>query len=137
MNKTAFSLFLLGSLASGCSSSTTASTPLTVIGYQIVSVDGSPLTAVAGEAKRLVVVQKMSDETTAPLNSSTRVTWSGPPVVKALSIGSEPPSSILPEPGQFATAMCVQNPDHFTEDQLAGVSLFSSPMIGSIPARSL
>jgi mono/diheme cytochrome c family protein len=120
MNVSACSVFLLGSLAGACSSSTSASPP-TVAGYRIVCADGSSLAAVAGEAKRLAVVQVMSDDTTAALSAATRVTWSGPPLVKALSIGSMPPSSILPQTGLPATAMWLQNPDHFTDDQLAGV----------------
>ena len=116
----ALSLLLIGTLASACGSSTSDATS-TVAGHRIVSADGSPLTAVVGDAKRLAVVQVMSDGTTAPLSATTRVTWSGPPVLKALPTGSQPTSSILPEFGRSATAMWVQNPDHFTDDELAGV----------------
>jgi mono/diheme cytochrome c family protein len=41
--------------------------------------------------------------------------------VKALAIGSMPPSSILPNSSQFATAIWIQNPDHFGDVDLAGV----------------
>jgi len=118
MNLPAFSVVILCSLVVACSSATPEPT---VTGYKIVSADGSPLTAVAGEAKRLAVVQVTSDGTTAALGTGTRVTWSGPPIVKALSIGSAPASSILPQLGGSPTAMWVQNPDHFTNDELAGV----------------
>jgi mono/diheme cytochrome c family protein len=119
MNHSVCSVFLIVSLVGACSSSTPASPQVT--GYRIVSGDGSPSTAVAGEAKRLAVVQVMADGTTVPLSASTRVTWSGPPLVKALSIGSAPPSSILPVTGRTATAMWIQNPDHFSDDELEGV----------------
>jgi len=119
MTLTALSVLVVGSLVGACSSSTSA--PPTLIGYQIVSANGSPLTAVAGEAKRLAVVQGMSDGTTAPLSQGTRVTWSGPPPLKALAIGSTPTSSILPQPGSSVSAIWIQNPEHFTDDELAGV----------------
>src|SRR5450432_2737171 len=111
-------VLVIGSLAA-CSSSSPASP--TATGYQIVSADGSALTAVAGDAKRLAVVQVMSDGTTAPASKSTPVTWSGPPVLKALAMGSMPTASILPQPGGPVTAMWIQNPEHFTDDELAGV----------------
>ena len=121
MNLAAFSVLTMGALVGACSSTTPASSSLVVTGYRIVSADGSPPTAVAGEAKRLAVMQVMADGTTANLGASTLVTWSGPPLVKALSQGSAPESSILPAAGPLATAMWIQNPDHFSDDELGGV----------------
>lgn len=115
------SLLLVGSLSAACGSSGPASPSTTVTGYRITSADGSPLTAVAGEAKRLAVMQVMSDGSAAPMSTKTRVTWSGPTVVKALPLGSKPSSSILPTTGQSATAVWIQNPEHFADDELAGV----------------
>jgi mono/diheme cytochrome c family protein len=63
----------------------------------------------------------MANGMIVPLGAGTRVTWSGPPLVKALAMGSLPSSSILPAAGRLATAMWIQNPDHFSDDELGGV----------------
>ena len=120
-----FSLALVGcGFVAACSSSSPASPALKAVpdvtSYRIVSVDGSGLAAAAGDAKRLTLVRVMSDGSTSPLNVGTQVTWSGPPVVTALAAGSDAPS-ILPSSGRSATAFFLRNPDHYTDDELAGV----------------
>jgi mono/diheme cytochrome c family protein len=125
-----WSTLVLASIASACSSGSPASPGLpvvplppkaTVTGYRIASTDGSALTAVAGDGKRLSVVQTLSDGTTSPLPAEAHVTWSGPSVITALPIQSMPPASILPQPGSTPAVFWLENPDHFTSAQLAGV----------------
>src|SRR5205085_7417512 len=90
-------------------------------GYEIISADSSPLVAVAGDAKRLTLVRTMSDGTTAPLSPGETVSWSGPPAIAALPTGSAPDQSILPTPAATATAMWLDDPEHYSADQLQGV----------------
>lgn len=89
--------------------------------YQIVPAKGGALQATVGDAYRLSVVEGLTDGTTKPLSSGATVVWSGPPVVTALPVGSSPADSILPQPGATATAMWIENPDHMTPAQVAGV----------------
>ena len=89
--------------------------------YKIVPAGGGALQATVGDAFKLQVVESLSDGTTKALASDAQVVWSGPPVVTALPIGSTPTESILPQPGATPTAMWIQNPDHLTPQQVAGV----------------
>jgi len=89
--------------------------------FKIVAAKGGPLQATVGDAFRLSVVEGLSDGTTKALSTDAKVTWSGPPVITALPIGSTPADSILPQPGSSVTAMWVENPDHLTPAEVAGV----------------
>ena len=89
--------------------------------YKILAASGGEPQGTVGDALRLQVVESLSDGSTKPLSSDATVTWSGPPVVTALPIGSTPADSILPPAGPAATAMWIQNPDHLTAAQVAGV----------------
>jgi mono/diheme cytochrome c family protein len=102
--------------------------------YQIVSADSTALQAHVGDAYHLSVVEELSDGTTKPLASDAQVTWSGPPVVVALPEGSTPDSSILPQPGPAATAMWIENPDHLTPAQVAGVLYVLDPGTDAAPS---
>ena len=90
-------------------------------GYEIAPARGGALQATVGDAFRLSVVERLSDGTTKALASGATVVWSGPPVVTALPIGSTPADSVLPQPGASVTAMWIQNPDHLSAAQVAGV----------------
>ncbi len=103
--------------ALGCGGSSSES----FVGYQIVAAGGGSLNTVVGDAFRLSVVENLSDGSTQPLSPGATVTWSGPPTVTALPAGSSPADSILPQPGDSPTAFWVDNPEHLTPAQLAGV----------------
>ncbi len=103
--------------------------------YKIVPANGGALQATVGDAFRLSVVESLSDGTTKALASDATVAWSGPPVVTALPIGGTPADSILPQPGATATAMWIQNPDHLTAAQVAGVLYILDT--GSAPSPSI
>jgi len=96
-------------------------TTATFADYRIVAAGGGALTADVGDAFRLSVVEALSDGTTKPLADDAQVTWSGPPVVTALPIGSTPDESVLPQPAAAATGMWINNPDHLTAAQVNGV----------------
>ena len=89
--------------------------------YEILAASGGAPQGTVGDALRLQVVESLSDGSTKALSSDATVTWSGPPVVTALPIGSTPADSVLPQPGATATAMWIKNPDHLTPAQVAGV----------------
>jgi mono/diheme cytochrome c family protein len=93
-------------LVAACSDSSSSATPM---GYEIVTVSGSPLEAIAGDAVPLEVVEKLSDGSTSPLASGATVTWSGPKHVSALPYNSTA-ASPLPSPGADATAVWLENP---------------------------
>ena len=105
-------------VALGCGSSSSGS----FVDYQIVAAGGGPLTAVVGDAFRLSVVESLSDGTTQPLSSGATVTWSGLATVTALPEGSSPSDSILPAPGDSPTAFWIENPEHLTPAQVAGIA---------------
>lgn len=105
-------------LAAGCGDSGSSAN---FAQYKIVPAKGGALQAAVGDAFRLSVVELLSDGTTKALASDATVVWSGPPLVTALPIGSTPADSILPQPVAAATAMWIQNPDHLTAAQVAGV----------------
>lgn len=113
-------VFALASIAlanAGCGDSSNAS----FMEYRVVSANGGALTAKVGDAFRLEVVEGLSDGTTRALSTEATVTWSGPPTVTALPEGSTPSDSILPQPGSAPDAFWIQNPDHLTPAQVAGV----------------
>jgi Cytochrome c len=89
--------------------------------YEVVATGGGALEAPVGDALHLSVVEGLSDGTTKPLASDAKVTWSGPPVVTALPVGSEPADSVWPQPGSAVAAAWLKNPDHLTDAQTAGV----------------
>jgi mono/diheme cytochrome c family protein len=91
------------------------------VDYRVVAANGGALTANVGDAFRLEVVEGLSDGTTRALSTGATVTWSGPPTVMALPEGSTPSDSILPQPGSDADAFWIQNPEHLTAAQVAGV----------------
>jgi mono/diheme cytochrome c family protein len=102
----------------GCGGS---NSPATFAQYRIVATGGGELKADVGDAFHLSVVMGLSDGTTKPLASDAKVTWSGPPVVTALPVGSTPSDSLWPQPGATATAMWIKNPEHLSDAQVAGV----------------
>ena len=125
-------------LASACGSSGNEGASMSgaiPASYQIVSEDGSTPSAAAGDALRLKIAAKMTDGTTVPLPSSATVSWSGPPVIKALPIGSSPDASILPTAGGGPAAMWLDNADHYSEAQLSGVLWILDP--GTLPSPTL
>jgi mono/diheme cytochrome c family protein len=101
----------------GCGDSSNGS----FVEYRVVAANGGALTANVGDAFRLEVVEGLSDGTTRALSTEATVAWSGPPTVTALPVGSEPPDSILPQPSADPDAIWIQNPDHLTSAQVAGV----------------
>ena len=103
--------------SAGCGDSSNAS----FVEYRVVAANGGALSANVGDALRLSVVEGLSDGTTRTLSTQATVTWSGPPTVTALPEGSTPPDSILPQPGIDPDAFWIQNPDHLTSAQVAGV----------------
>ena len=116
-----------------CSSSTSAASPeqdagsdaatgaAAVTGYRLATAEGGPLTAVPGDGLQLVVLETLSDGTTAPLPSGATVTWSGPPVVTALAAGTEPDAGVLPERGDAPAALWLVNPGRAPDANGAGV----------------
>ncbi len=86
-----------------------SSAAATVTGYTIVSTGGGALTAVAGDALTLKVMQTMSDGTTQALASTTTVTWTTPTSIAALDPDSTADSP-LPAPGAAPTGTFVTNP---------------------------
>lgn len=117
----------------GCGAADSSSAPFSA--YRIVAADGTAPSATVGDALRLSVVEMRTDGTSAPVSGDALVTWSGPPLVEALPMGSTPAKSILPEPGALATAMWVSNPDHLTTQDVAGVLYVLDA--GSAPAPSI
>ena len=114
---TVFSLASIALAGAGCGDSASGS----FVEYRVVPANGGTLTANVGDAFRLEVVEGLSDGTTRALSTAATVTWSGPPTVTALPEGSEPSDSILPQPGADPDAFWIQNPDHLTAAQVAGV----------------
>jgi mono/diheme cytochrome c family protein len=106
-----------------------------VTGYRIATASGDPLTAVAGDALRLVVVRAHADGTTDPLGADAKVAWSGPPLIQALAEGSDPGDGVLPQPGTAATGMFLSNPTHYSDADLLGVLWVLDP--GSAPSAGL
>jgi mono/diheme cytochrome c family protein len=102
-------------LLSACSDASSSSTAAQ---YQIVAASGGALEATVGDAFRLSVVE---GSTAKPVSNAAKITWSGPPVVTALPEGSTPAESILPAEGASVAAMWVDNPDHLTAADVAGV----------------
>jgi mono/diheme cytochrome c family protein len=118
----ALSILLVGCFVSGCGSSANDGSQGAPMGdYEIVPAEGSALSGVAGDALRLTVMRRTSGGTLDSLSSGATVTWSGPPVITALAIGSAPDRGILPGAGDTPTAMWLDNPDHYTADQLRGL----------------
>ena len=113
----AISLASIALAHAGCGDSSNGS----FVEYRVVAANGGALTAKVGDAFRLEVVEGLSDGTTRALSTEAAVTWSGPPTVMALPVGSEPPDSILPQPGADPDAFWIENPDHLTAAQVAGV----------------
>jgi len=114
---TAFALASIALVGAGCGDSSDAS----FVEYRVVNAKGGTLTANVGDAFRLEVVEGLSDGTTRALSAEATVTWSGPPTVTALPEGSMPSDSILPQSGSDPDAFWIQNPDHLTPAQVAGV----------------
>jgi mono/diheme cytochrome c family protein len=130
-------------LAAACSSGSSATPtpsggasmqPPAPVGYEIATAGGGPLTAVAGDAMRLVVTQKFSDGTSAPVDASA-VAWSGPPLITALPSDADPEDSIFPQPGPAATGMWLSNPSHYSNAELNGVLWVLDP--GTAPNPGL
>jgi mono/diheme cytochrome c family protein len=107
-------LFLVPFL--GCSSSSGSSSPSSAAGpaptaLTIVAVSGAPLTAVAGDALALKVVDTFADGSTQDLPAGAKVTWGGPPTVTATAPDATPAAN--PYPASAATrptAMWIANP---------------------------
>ena len=113
------SQIVLGAVVlAGCGDSSSSAD---FVQYKIVGPNNGAPQGTVGDALGLKVVEALSDGTTKALSSNASVTWSGPPAITALPIGSTPADSILPQPGSAATAMWIQNPDHLTPAQVAGV----------------
>ena len=128
----AIGIFVLGCLAAACGTGAAASPSMAVstatpVGYAIVPADGSPMTAVAGDAMRLMVVRTMSDGATAPISPTAKVSWAGPPAITASLGGGDANQSAWPSAAATATAMWLDAPEHFTSDQLRGVLWILDP----------
>jgi mono/diheme cytochrome c family protein len=102
----------------GCSSSSSGGTATTGT-MEIVTVSGGPVTAVAGDALALKVVEKMADGSTQDLPSGSTVAWSGPPTVTASEMAAD---SAYPMTAATPTAVWLANPGRTDRAQnLAGV----------------
>jgi hypothetical protein len=99
-------LFALPLLA--CSSSSGASS--TPTSMEIVTVSGAPLTAVAGDALALKVVETLSDGSKQDLPAAAEVAWSGPTTVTATSPDGTPADNAYPATGASPTALWIANP---------------------------
>jgi cytochrome c553 len=102
--------------------------------YEVAANGGGALEAPVGDALHLSVVEGLSDGTTKPLASDAKVTWSGPPVVTALPVGSTPTDSLWPQPSTTVTAAWIKNPDHLTDAQTAGVLYVLDPGSAANPS---
>lgn len=92
-----------------------------VTGYKIVNQSGSAMSAVAGDAITLGVVEELSDGSTQALSSEATIAWSVPSTVAALAPGSTADSP-LPASGAAPTAVFLTNatrPD--ISDTISGV----------------
>jgi mono/diheme cytochrome c family protein len=94
---------------------------------EIVTTSGSSLTANAGDAVQLMIVQRMGDGTSMPLPSGAKVTWTKPATVTALDPSSTA-SSPVPQPGSHPTAFFIDNPGRPDRNaDLAGVVFITDP----------
>jgi mono/diheme cytochrome c family protein len=84
--------------------------PLSVVSYSIVHASGAAgqVTAVAGDAVALKVVENLSDGSSRDVSAGTSVTWTSPPTVKTLPPGSMA-TSPLPPSGEGPTAVFADN----------------------------
>jgi mono/diheme cytochrome c family protein len=106
----------------GCSSSSGGSSSPSVTGVQIVTVSGTALTAAAGDALALKVVETLADGTTQDVPAGDAVVWSGPPTVTASSPDGTPSATPYPTLGDAPTALWIANPgrpDHTAD--LSGI----------------
>jgi mono/diheme cytochrome c family protein len=97
--------FVITSLAAACGSSDNA----TVTGYQIVAKKGSSLTAVAGDAVQLQVVETLSDGNTRDVADGTKVTWTAPQTITTLA-PDDTADSPVPDPGADPLGFFIANP---------------------------
>jgi mono/diheme cytochrome c family protein len=115
-------------LSAACSSSTSPAAGPEPTGIEVVTVSGGPLTAAAGDALALKVVQKLSDGTTRDLPAPAQVAWSGPPTVTATAPDGTPADTPYPPAGDAPTAVWISNPSRSDVDgALAGVLFVQDP----------
>ncbi|HET9627167.1 MAG TPA: c-type cytochrome [Kofleriaceae bacterium] len=81
-----------------------------VTGYQIVAEQGSSLTAVAGDAVQLKVVETLDDGNTRDVPGDTKVTWTAPPTITSLAPDDTTSASPMPAPGADPTGFFLNNP---------------------------
>jgi len=105
----------------GANAGSGAATTPAVTGYQIATAAGGLLDAVPGDGLQLVVLETLADGSTAPLPKEALVTWSGPPVVRALAAGTEPDDGVLPGRGGAPAAMWLVNPGRASDGGDQGV----------------
>ena len=103
-------LFLLLSVPLAACSSSSGFPSSPVMSVQIVSVSGTPLTAAAGDALALKVVETLADGTTQDVPAGDAVVWTGPPTVTASSPDATPSATPYPTPGDAPTALWIANP---------------------------
>ena len=92
----------------------------------IILAGGGSLVANAGDVLHLDVVLVSLSGTQTPLPAGAVVEWTAPPQVTALASGSMPLVSNLPAPGLHPTGFFLQNREHYTDAQLAGVLFVTS-----------
>jgi len=92
----------------------------------IILAGGGSLVASAGDVLHLDVVLVSLSGTQTPLPAGAVIEWTAPPQVTALASGSMPLVSNLPAPGLHPTGFFLQNREHYTDAQLAGVLFVTS-----------
>lgn len=113
------SLFLLIPVVAACGGSDDNAT---VTGYQIVAKQGSSLTAVAGDAVQLQVVETLSNGKTQAAPGDVKVTWTSPATVKTLVPEDDTTPSPVPDAGADPLGFFIDNPTRTdATSSLAGV----------------
>lgn len=101
----------------------------------IVLRGGGSLIAVAGDVLHLDVVIVSTAGVQSGLPAGAVVEWTAPMRVIALASGSTPTTSALPHPGLHPTAFFIQNREHYTDAQIAGMLVVTDA--GSIGGESI
>jgi hypothetical protein len=102
-----------------------AAPPPTITGMAIVTKDGRPLAALAGDALPLQVVYTMSDGSTQPVPPAL-VTWTSPGTVVAQD-PNDAGANNLPDGGALPTAFFIQNPYRTDRTDYPGALFVTDP----------
>jgi mono/diheme cytochrome c family protein len=109
--KVAFNMrALLSIVAAGLLACSSSNEIPSVSSLQIVRASGAPLSAVAGDALALKVVETMADGSTKDLPARATVSWSGPPMVMASSPDGTAADNPYPAIGATPVALWIANP---------------------------